>query len=136
MNELSIVDFKTKTGEKALTGVAIMAGAGGKAAQLAVKDNAIDLALSLALKGRYRPAAEILADSFKTQYKHWEKANGDALPWANKATFESFVTSMGFAKPPAKGWPTKAAGALGLLRALSKTPPEVVTIENQVTEVA
>lgn len=136
MNELALVSFEVKGNTKALTGVAIMAGAGGKAAQLAVKDNAVDLALSLALKGRYRPAAEIMADVFKTQFKHWEKANGMAVPWANKATFESFVTSMGFAKPPAKGWPAKAGGALALLRALSKTPPEIVTVENEVTEAA
>lgn len=128
---VSFVDKKAVAHE--LTGEAALFKGG--AALAALKDVAIDLALSKAHNGKYRAAAEILMVAFPSQHKAYTKLF-KAEAWANKTEFASYLHAMELAEPGKSGqWNKKQVAARALMAALrgipafAKAPSEAVTVD-------
>lgn len=89
---------------------------GGKALK-ACRDVAIVAAIKAAESGRYRAAADVLADAFPKAAKGFIEYVG--TPWANKATFTLFLTKLdAVQKPAGKDWTKKQLTARDMLAAL------------------
>lgn len=106
----------------------------GGAALVAVKDMAFELALSKALNGKYRSAAEILGDAFSSQHKAYAKIF-KAEPWANKTEFASYLHAMENAQPGKNGYTKKQVAARQLIATLrgtaafAKVAAEALTVD-------
>ncbi len=109
----------------------------GGAALLALKDHALDSALTKACAGRYRPAADILAAAFPSIAKAGEKYTGQPL-WANKAAFTTFADAVLAAqvKDSTKGFNAKQQAARMLCQAWIKATAPVVAPLETVEQVA
>lgn len=93
----------------------------GGAALVALKDEAMDCALMKAHNGKYRAASDILSVAFGKQAKAFENLFS-AVPWANKNTFNSFLTALAGVAVPDKGWSKKQVEARALLGAILDIP--------------
>ena len=88
---------------------------GGKALK-ACRDVAIVAAIKAAENGRYRAAADVLADAFPKAAKGFIEYVG--TPWASKFTFAMFLIKIDAVLPGAKGWTKKQLTARDMLAAL------------------
>lgn len=104
----------------------------GGAALAALKDAALDLALSKAHNGKYRAAFDILSGAFPSQFKAYTKLF-KATPWANKTEFASFIGAMENAEPGKNGWTKKQNEARHLLSALRGIPAFARAADEAVT---
>jgi len=94
----------------------------GGPALAALKDMALEVALTKAFNGRFRAACDILAVAFPAQAKAYEKVFG-VSPWINKAEMTSYIRAMGLAQPGKSGeWNKKQIAARSLLRCLVLLP--------------
>lgn len=94
----------------------------GGAALAAVKDDALDSAISKAANGKYRAAADILMVAFPSVHKAYSKLF-KAQPWANKAEMASYLNAMENAEPGKSGeWNKKQVSARLLMRSLRSLP--------------
>lgn len=94
----------------------------GGAALAAVKDDALDSAISKAANGKYRAAADILMVAFPSVHKAYAKLF-KAQPWANKAEMASYLNAMENAEPGKSGeWNKKQASARLMMRSLRSLP--------------
>lgn len=101
---------------------------GGKALK-ATRDLAIIGAIRGAENGRYRAAADVLADAFPKAAKGFVEYIG--TPWASKVVFTLFLAKIDAVQPGAKGWTKKQLTARDMLAALrpvfaDKTEAETV----------
>lgn len=122
-NAIATIDFNShavtyagaKGVEKSMHVVASII-VGGKALK-ACRDVAIVAAIKAAENGRYRAAADVLADAFPKAAKGFIEYVGS--PWANKAAFELFLTKLdAVQKPAGKDWTKKQLAARDMLAAL------------------
>jgi hypothetical protein len=104
----------------------------GGAALAALKDAALDLALSKAHNGKYRAAFDILSGAFPSQFKAYTKLF-KATPWSNKTEFASFIGAMENAEPGKNGWTKKQNEARHLLSALRGIPAFARSADEAVT---
>lgn len=138
-SQSGLVEFNTKAGVSQLTGEAAMFKGG--AALAALKDAALDLALTKAHNGKYRAAAEIFMVAFPSQHKAFEKLY-KSNPWGNKTEFGSYLLAMELAEPGKSGeYNKKQQSARALMRAVRGLPAFARTeqgevVDAQVTEVA
>lgn len=86
---------------------------GGKALA-SLKSQAGVIAVSAAGAGRYRAAAEILADAFPKVAKGFE-AFCNTAPWANKNAMCTFVTAVSNAPAGKNGYTKKQLAARAML---------------------
>ena len=94
----------------------------GGAALAALKDVALDVALTKATNGRYRAACDILAVAFPAQDKAFNRVF-KADPWANKADMASYIRAMRLAEPGKSGtFSKKQEAARALLSCLEALP--------------
>jgi hypothetical protein len=105
----------------------------GGAALNALKDAALEVALSKAVNGRYRAACDILAVAFPSQDKAYSKLF-KALPWSSKAEMGSYIRAMRLAEPGKSGeWNKKQVAARALLSCLEALPAfKVEAVEGEV----
>ena len=96
----------------------------GGVALAALKDAAIESALTKAVNGRYRAAADILVAAFPAVGKAVDKLVG--APSANKTNFVTLVNGCGRAEPGAKGFSKKQTEARMLINAYVKAVTVVV----------
>lgn len=95
---------------------------GGKTLMGMLKDAALESALTKAMNGKYRAAADVLGAAFPTIIKAGEKYTGTAL-WASKATMATLVSAVLRAEAKeGKGWNTKQQHARALAKALTQLP--------------
>ncbi len=94
----------------------------GGAALAALKDAAMESALSKATGGRYRAAADILAAAFPKAAKAAAVVLGQSPTWHSKTTMTVLLTAVGNMSAPEKGWSKKQAEARMLLGALMQLP--------------
>jgi hypothetical protein len=104
---------------------------GGKALA-ALKDAAMDSALSKAHDGKYRAASDILGASYPACFKAFTRLIGE--PSQNKANMRSFMAAITREVEPTKGWNKKQMNARLLCKTLetvkSLAPEvEVTTVE-------
>ena len=128
---VSFVDAKNN-GHELSTEAALFKGG---AAMAALKDMALDLALSKAVNGKYRAAAEIFMVAFPGQHKAYTKLF-KAQPWANKAEFGSYLLAMEQAAPGKSGdFNKKQQAARALMSACRSIPAFVkASVEGDVIE--
>ena len=111
----------------------------GGAALTALKDLALEVALSKAVNGKYRAASEILTVAFPAQAKAFDRLYG-AIPWGTKATMLSYIEAMENAKPGKSGeWNKRQVAARALMSAMRNLPAfrkESAVIEMVATETA
>lgn len=111
--------FDTKKGLQTLT----VEGAvyKGGAALKALKDVALESALSKATSGRYGPASDILGVAFPAIHKAYQKLY--TVPAStNKVSFKRLMDAVANAPEPAKGWSKNQHAARTLLQALRELP--------------
>lgn len=109
------VAFNTKKGVSSLS----IEGAihKGGAALAALKDVAVDSAISKAMAGRYTAAVDILSVAFPRVAAAAYDLVGS--PSMNKANFTTFVKGVLNAKEPAKGFSKKQIAATQMANALA-----------------
>ena len=119
--DTTVIAYSDKKGELRQLTIEGAIFKGGKAVMDQVKDSMLDLALRKAGNGKYRAAADILATAFPKVAKAYATLYGRD-PWANKASFTSFVDACIMARPAnaEKGWSAKQTQARTLLSSLSK----------------
>lgn len=106
----------------------------GGAALTAVKDMALDMALSKAVNGKYRAAAEIIGGAFPATNKAYAKLF-KALPWGNKQEFAAYLAVMERAEGGKNGFTAKQVTARQLMSALRNLPALAkVATESDVVE--
>ena len=93
----------------------------GGAALAALKDVALDAALTKAANGRFRAAADILGAAFPKVAKAAEAFIG--APWSNKTTMLAFISAVERAEPGKSGYTKKQSDARLLLGALRQLTP-------------
>jgi hypothetical protein len=139
-SESGLVPFEGKGGNMTQLTTEAALFKGGKALA-ALKDLALDVALSKATAGRFRAAAEILEVAFPSQHKAFTKLF-NATPWANKTEMASYINAMERAAPGKSGeWNKKQIGARALMAAMRQLPAfrrevEAVDVVATVEEVA
>ena len=109
------------TGPKGVTRTVHPAAAcvmGGKALA-SLKTAAVEVALKGAENGRYRAAADIMADAFPKIVKGFTDYVG--LPWANRASFELFTGKVLAVGAGAKGYTKKQILARAIAAELTRT---------------
>ena len=133
-----IVSYNVKNGQAELTAEAALWKGGAALASL--KDDALLIALTKAVNGKYRAASEILSVAFPSQARAFEKLYG-VTPWANKQTMLSYIQAMENARPGKSGeWNKRQVAARTLMHALRNipafkaVPDDRVVIENAATE--
>lgn len=104
----------------------------GGAALAALKDAALDSALSKATNGRYAAAADVIGVAFPSILKSCRALLGE--PCANKQNMAALLGGVERVNEPMKGWSKKQVAARTLVRAMRSLPAfemqsEVVTIE-------
>jgi hypothetical protein len=92
---------------------------GGEAIK-ALKDLALESALSKATNGRYRAASDVICTAFPSIGKAAEKLIG--TPWANKSTMGTVLEAVRRLDAPAKGWSEKQSKARMLVAAMLNLP--------------
>lgn len=126
---VSYADKKGNTHEISAEGALFKGGAALKS----LKNQALDSALIKAANGKYRTSADILAASFPSIAKAFDKLH--ILPWSNKSTMNSYLLAMEYAEPGKNGWTAKQSEARLLMQALRQLPGfakdanEAVTID-------
>ncbi len=111
-----LVDFTGLKGQaRSVTPTAAIV-MGGKALA-SLKSQAGVIAVSAAGGGRYRAAAEILADAFPKVAKGFESLC-NTQPWANKNAMCTFVTAVANAPAGSKGYTKKQLAARAMLTEL------------------
>ena len=108
----AVVEYTgAKNATKTITATAAIV-VGGKALS-SLKSMAATVAVRQAEAGRYRAAAEILADAFPKVAKGFADYVGS--PFASKAAMGLFVQKVQEAQPGAKGWTKKQLAARAIL---------------------
>jgi hypothetical protein len=113
-----LVSYETAKGAKHVTPTAALA-IGGKALA-GLKSQAGSIAVAGVKAGRYRAAAEILADAFPKVAKGFESFY-NAAPWKDKAAMGVFVNAVINAPAGAKGYTKKQLSARAMLGELQST---------------
>jgi hypothetical protein len=93
---------------------------GGKTLMGMMKDAALESALTKAMNGKYRAAADILAVGFPKVGKAAESLLGTV--WANKTNMATLVAAALRAEAGAKGFSDKQLKARALAKALTQLP--------------
>lgn len=93
----------------------------GGAALTAVKDMALDMALSKAVNGKYRAAAEIIGGAFPSVDKAYAKLF-KTQAWANKQEFGAYLSVMERAEGGKNGFSAKQVTARQLMATLRSIP--------------
>ena len=94
----------------------------GGAALTALKDAALDSAMSKAVNGRYRAAADVLSAAFPRAAKASAVVLGQQATWHSKLTMGVLLAACGNMEAPEKGWSKKQAEARVLLASLMQLP--------------
>lgn len=115
-NIVSFNDKKGNTHEISAEGALFKGGAALKS----LKNHALDSALTKAANGKYRTSADILAASFPSIAKAFDKLH--ILPWSNKSTMNSYLLAMEYATPGKNGWTAKQSEARMLMQAMRQLP--------------
>ncbi len=103
----------------------------GGAALASLKEVALDSALTKAMGGRYRAAADVLEAAFPKAAKAAAMVNGTDPAWKDKACMGVLLRAVANQSPrEGKSFSVKQDKALDLLRALNRLPTfEVRTVE-------
>lgn len=127
-----LVEFNTKAGARQISTEGALFKGG--AALAALKDAALEVALSKAVAGRYRAACDILEAAFPGQHKAYTKLFKNA-PWANKTEMASYLHAMELAEPGKSGEFNKKQQAARALMVAMRNLPAFVKAEAEAGEV-